>query len=36
MVCLYVRPQGIFPERRNRAKRPAVEPQPAREPVEAA
>jgi branched-chain amino acid transport system permease protein len=36
MLCLYVRPQGIFPERRNRAKRPAVEPQPAREPVEAA
>jgi branched-chain amino acid transport system permease protein len=25
MLCLYVRPQGIFPERRNRARRPAAE-----------
>ncbi|MDE3192025.1 MAG: branched-chain amino acid ABC transporter permease [Acidobacteriota bacterium] len=26
MLCLYVRPQGLFPERRNRARRPAAGP----------
>lgn len=37
MICLYVRPQGIIPERRHRAARAAaVEPRPAREPAEAA
>ena len=32
MLCLYVRPQGIFPERRFRARRETV-PSPALEPV---
>jgi branched-chain amino acid transport system permease protein len=37
MLCLYVRPQGIVPERRNRAARTAVaEPLPGREPAEVA
>jgi ABC-type branched-subunit amino acid transport system permease subunit len=37
MLCLYLRPQGIFPEPRNRAARTAAaEPPPAREPVEVA
>jgi ABC-type branched-subunit amino acid transport system permease subunit len=31
MLCLYLRPQGILPERRNRARRPGVET--GREPV---
>lgn len=36
MLCLYVRPQGIFPERRNRAPRAAQAGLPrSREPVEA-
>lgn len=37
MLCLYVRPQGIFPERRNRARRAQMaEPSGTREPVEVA
>jgi ABC-type branched-subunit amino acid transport system permease subunit len=37
MLCLYLRPQGIVPERRNRAPRtPAAGLPPAREPVEVA
>jgi branched-chain amino acid transport system permease protein len=37
MLCLYERPQGIVPERRNRAARTAVaEPLPGREPAEVA
>jgi branched-chain amino acid transport system permease protein len=37
MLCLYLRPQGIFPERRNRAPQaPAAEPPTTREPVEVA
>jgi len=37
MLCLYLRPQGIVPERRNRAARTtAPEPPSAREPVEVA
>lgn len=26
MLCLYIRPQGLFPERRNRARRPSAGP----------
>jgi ABC-type branched-subunit amino acid transport system permease subunit len=37
MLCLYVRPQGIVPERRNRAARTAaIEPVPGREHAEVA